>query len=190
MKNRIDLGTLKIVMAATSLALSAAAALAEPPQRTSQLTPAQPAATVIRTQFPGTKATNNATKPSANAPRPRANAQKPPVKAAALKLETKEAARQVVRNDHAARQRLASVDAAPQIAPNVMKNLYEPLVPPPVAMGDRPARSLGLCGDGKNRRFAELDSKTVAALLPAFPALRPRTVCARRGVLIADYAFK
>ena len=80
--------------------------------------------------------------------------------------------------------------AGQQIAPNVMQNLFEPLVPPPVEMGDRPARSLGLCGDGKNRRFAELDSKTVAALLPEFPTLRPRTVCARRGVLIADYAFK
>jgi len=107
-----------------------------------------------------------------------------------LKLETKEAARQVVRNDHAARQRLFSMDAGQRVAPNVMKNLYEPLVPPPIEMGDRPARSQGLCGDGKNRRFAELDSKTVTGMLPEFPALRPRTVCARRGVLIADYAFK
>jgi len=107
-----------------------------------------------------------------------------------LKLETKEAARQVVRNDHAARQRLFSMDAGQRVAPNVMKNLYEPLVPPPIEMGDRPACSQGLCGDGKNRRFAELDSKTVTGMLPEFPALRPRTVCARRGVLIADYAFK
>jgi hypothetical protein len=71
-----------------------------------------------------------------------------------------------------------------------MQNLRETAAPPLIEMGDRPARSQSLCGDGKHRKFAELDSKAVAALLPEFNALRPRTVCARRGVLIADYAFK
>lgn len=190
MKNRIEFCALKAAVAVMSLGLSAPVVLAQPPQRTPQVATTQPAATVIRTPSRGTKAASKASRPPAGTAPLRTNATKPPVKAPALKLETKEAARQVVRNDHAARQRLVTVDVSPQIAPNVMKNLYEPLVPPPVAMGDRPARSLGLCGDGKNRRFAELDSKTVAALLPEFNALRPRTVCARRGVVIADYAFK
>jgi hypothetical protein len=47
-----------------------------------------------------------------------------------------------------------------------------------------------LCGDGKLRRFGEIDSKALAGLLPDFNVVRPRTVCARRGTVIADYMFK
>ena len=192
MKNRIDFCALKkvVALAVTALALSAPASRAQSPQSTARLAPAHPGASVARTASLTAKAPSKLAKPTASALRPRATAQKTPLSAPALKLETKEAARQVVRDDQAARQRLVGVDAGHRIAPNIMKNLYEPLVPPRIEMGDRPARSLGLCGDGKNRRFAELDSKTVAALLPEFSALRPRTICARRGVLIADYAFK
>lgn len=133
---------------------------------------------------------------SASPPRPRARPQKTPPTAPALRLETKEAARQVLRDDLASRQQLTrmhwgGVDRSDRkVAPHVMQNLRETAAPPMIEMGDHPARSQSLCGDGKYRKFAELDSKTVAALLPEFNALRPRTVCARRGVLIADYAFK
>ena len=184
-----------VALTATILALPAPFTFAQSSKIDLQTAPAHPGATVVRTESASTKAASRATKLPANARQLRANTQRMPLTAPALKLETREAARQVVRNDHDARQRMGltsvgTVASSEKTAPHVMKNLYEPLVPPPVEMGDRPARSLGLCGDGKNRRFAELDSKTVAALLPEFPALRPRTVCARRGVLIADYAFK
>jgi hypothetical protein len=146
---------------------------------------------------------NGVPRPAPAAPQRSAAPQKPRVKpqstrptAPALKLETREVARRVVREDQAARQQqsfmlLGSIERSDRkISPHVMQNLRETAAPPLIEMGDRPARSQSLCGDGKHRKFAELDSKAVAALLPEFNALRPRTVCARRGVLIADYAFK
>ena len=125
-----------------------------------------------------------------NAPRVQANAKLPPPAAPLLKIDMKDAAKQVIRNDQAARQRMTGVGAANLVAPNVQQNLHENAAPPQIQMGDRPARSTSLCGDGKNRWFTELDIKTAAALLPEFNALRLRTVCARHGVVIADYAFK
>lgn len=179
----------------TTLALSAPFTCAQTTNGAPQIAPARAGVTLVRIDTVSTKVAGKATKPPANALRPRAKTQMAPATTPALRLETREAAQQVVRDDHAARHRLGltslgNLASSDKTAPNLMKNLYEPLVPSPIEMGDRPARSLGLCGDGKNRRFAELDSKTVAALLPEFASLRPRTVCARRGVVIADYAFK
>jgi hypothetical protein len=105
---------------------------------------------------------------------------------ATLALDMKRAARQATR----AQTQPLYVFPSTDITPNVRQNLYGPPSAPIVEMGDRPARSAGLCGDGKYRRFAELDSRTVAALLPEFNGVRPRTICARRGVVIADYSFK
>jgi hypothetical protein len=105
---------------------------------------------------------------------------------APLKLDVKEAAR------NAAIKEKPSLHVFPQagLTDNLRQNIYGPASPPIVEMGDRPARSLGLCGDGKYRRFAELDTRTVTALLPEFNTVRPRSICARRGVVIADYSFK
>jgi hypothetical protein len=82
------------------------------------------------------------------------------------------------------------VVAPPQLQAHVWRNLSESYAPPPIEMGDRPARGTSLCGDGKLRRFGEIDSKALAGLLPDFNVVRPRTVCARRGAVIADYMFK
>jgi hypothetical protein len=84
----------------------------------------------------------------------------------------------------------SAVLAAPKLQPHVWQNLSEPSAPPSIEMGDRPARGSSLCGDGKLRRFGEIDSKALAGLLPDFNLVRPRTVCARRGAVIADYMFK
>ncbi len=192
MKNRIDCWALSTVGALTvvALALLGPATCAQSLQGASRLSPVHLDTTVTHPEALTASASPTVRKRSSSAPRPKAKAQRTPPAAAVLRIEAKEAARQAVRNEQAAREQLAGLDASRRIAPNVMTNLREPVTPPRIEMGDRPARSLSLCGDGKTRRFAELDSKTVAALLPEFNALRPRTVCARRGVLIADYAFK
>ncbi len=176
------------LMLATWTASAAAVALAE----TSRSTPIQLESAVLNSDLttPNRAVTTAPTRSTSKAPRSRVRAHNLPPSKAALTLETKKAARKVVLSDHAVRRQQASVSTTKNIAPHVMLNLREAAPPPVIEMGDRPARSQSLCGDGKNRRFAELDSKTVAALLPEFGALRPRTVCARRGVLIADYAFK
>jgi hypothetical protein len=179
-----------VVVAITTAICFASAAAAQATPASSRQSPIQLEAAVSNQEPAATRVTVKAEKKSPGATRPRVKAQKSVPVAPALKLETKEAARQVLRNDRAARQQLASVRMGKNISPNIMRNLHETATKPMIEMGDRPARSLSLCGDGKNRKFAELDSKTVAALLPEFTALRPRTVCARRGVLIADYAFK
>jgi hypothetical protein len=82
------------------------------------------------------------------------------------------------------------VVAPPKLQVHIWQNLSESYAPTPIEMGDRPARGTSLCGDGKLRRFGEIDSKALAGLLPDFNAVRPRTVCARRGAIIADYMFK
>lgn len=107
-------------------------------------------------------------------------------RAPTLKLDVKQTARLATLNEKPS----AYVFPQDGLTANMRQNIYGPASPTAVEMGDRPARSLGLCGDGKYRRFAELDARTVAALLPEFNTVRPRTICARRGVLIADYAFK
>ncbi len=84
----------------------------------------------------------------------------------------------------------SAVVAPPKLQAHVWQNLRESYAPPPIEMGDRPARGSSLCGDGKLRRFGEIDSKALAGLLPDFNVVRPRTVCARRGAVIADYMFK
>lgn len=76
------------------------------------------------------------------------------------------------------------------ITPNMRQNIFGPASLPGIEMGDRPARSTSLCGSSRARGFAELDVRTTAALLPEINGLQPRTICARRGVLIADYAFR
>jgi hypothetical protein len=106
--------------------------------------------------------------------------------APALNLDVKQAARLAGSTEKAG----THVFLQPGLTANMRQNMSGPVSPPIVEMGDRPARSLGLCGDGKYRRFAELDTRTVTALLPEFNSVRPRTICARRGVLIADYSFK
>jgi hypothetical protein len=73
---------------------------------------------------------------------------------------------------------------------NAWLNLREPASALDVEMGDRPGRGSSMCGEGKYRKFGEVDSKKLAGLLPEFNSIRPRTVCARRGRIIADYAFK
>lgn len=80
--------------------------------------------------------------------------------------------------------------ATATITPNMRQNIFGPASPPGIEMGDRPARSTSLCGSGRARGFTELDLRTTAALLPEINGLQPRTICARRGVLIADYAFR
>ena len=170
--------------------LNGSATFAQSLQGVWRLSPVHREASVTHPETLTASASPTVRKRSSSAPRPKAKAQKKPPAAAVLRIEAKEAARQLVRDEQAAREQLAGLDATRRIAPNVMTNLREPVTPPRIEMGDRPARSLSLCGDGKTRRFAELDSKTVAALLPEFNALKPRTVCARRGVLIADYGFK
>jgi hypothetical protein len=78
----------------------------------------------------------------------------------------------------------------PQLQAHVWRNLSEPYAPPLIAVGDRAPRGTSLCGDGKLRRFGEIDSKALAGLLPDFNVVRPRNVCARRSAVIADYMFK
>jgi hypothetical protein len=73
---------------------------------------------------------------------------------------------------------------------HVLRNIYEPLATPSIEVGDRPARGTSLCSDGKVRRFGEIDMRAFAQTLPDFNVARPRTVCVRRGVLMADYFFK
>jgi hypothetical protein len=73
---------------------------------------------------------------------------------------------------------------------HVLRNIYEPIAAPNIEMGDRPARGTSLCGDGRLRRFGDIDMKAFAQTLPDFNVARPRTVCVRRGVLMADYFFK
>jgi hypothetical protein len=73
---------------------------------------------------------------------------------------------------------------------HVLRNIYEPIAAPRIEMGDRPPRGTSLCGDGRLRRFGDLDMKAFAQTLPDFNVARPRTVCVRRGVLMADYFFK
>ncbi len=80
--------------------------------------------------------------------------------------------------------------APTSIDANVLTNLHEPLIAPAIEMGDRPARGTSLCSDGRLRRFGEIDMKAFAQTLPDFNVARPRTVCVRRGVLMADYGFK
>ena len=144
----------------------------------------------------------NAAPPPAMKPRQRVNRvrDKPPisVRRPEPKLDARLAVRPLTSAEQSARQPLAFGASAaygtsstnPNLPPHIMQNLRGPATPDQVEMGNRPARSLGLCGDGKTRRFLELDTKTVAALLPDFNSVRPRTICAKRGVLIADYAFK
>lgn len=110
------------------------------------------------------------------------SASKPP----ALKLDVKGAAKAAVAGRVVATQP-AQLSA---LTPNERKNLYGPATPPGLEMGDRPAASAGLCGSGKARGLPELDLPTAANLLPDFNVLRPRTICARRGALIADYMFR
>jgi hypothetical protein len=80
--------------------------------------------------------------------------------------------------------------APTSIDAHMLGNLHEPLIAPPIEMGDRPARGTSLCSDGRSRRFGEIDVKALAQNLPDFNGVRPRTVCVRRGVLMADYGFK
>lgn len=98
------------------------------------------------------------------------------------------------RDAFAASNRIAapsSVIVAPtSIDAHVIANLHEPLTAPAIEMGDRPARGTSLCGDGRVRRFGDIDVKAFAQALPDFNVVRPRTVCVRRGVLMADYGFK
>jgi hypothetical protein len=85
----------------------------------------------------------------------------------------------------------SSVIVAPtSIDAKVIANLHEPLTAPAIEMGDRPARGTSLCGDGRVRRFGDIDVRAFAQALPDFNVVRPRTVCVRRGVLMADYGFK
>ncbi len=194
MKDRINFALGNVAFSLMAATFFASAAFAQSATTISRRSPIQLEAAVVNNEPEATRATFTTAKTPSGTSRPRAKPPKTsPRTAPALRLETREAARQVIRNDQSARLGLTSVGRAvdgEKISPQVMQNLRESAAPPRVEMGDRPARSQSLCGDGKNRRFAELDSKTVAALLPEFNALRPRTVCARRGVLIADYAFK
>ena len=105
-KNRIDFCALKLLVtsAMTALALSAPVTLAQPSNGAPQNASAHPGATDIGAKSLFTKASSKATKPTPNARRPRAKTQTTPLTAPTLKLETREAARQVVRNDHAAHQ--------------------------------------------------------------------------------------
>ncbi len=131
---------------------------------------------------------------AASTPRPRPAARKSPPKAAApttkrapLKLDVKGAARL------AAASHPAAMQPAPQrdLSPNLRKNLYGPATGPSVEMGDRPVSVAGgPCGNGVARGMAELDLPSAATLLPDFNVLRPRTICARRRALVADYMFK
>jgi hypothetical protein len=82
------------------------------------------------------------------------------------------------------------VRITPETSANVWMNLTEPQSAFTVDMGDQPGRGSSLCSEGKQRRFGEIDSKTLAGLLPESNTIRARTVCARRGRFIADYAFK
>lgn len=192
MANQIDFSALETVakFAFVALTLSTSTAFAQPEPAASRLSPIHLEAAVSNTETMIASAARPDSRAPSTASRPHTKAKKAPPAAAALKIEMKEAARQVVRADQANRQRLVGFGAGNVVAPNVLQNLRENAAPPPVTVGDRPARSMGLCGDGKVWRFAELDGKTVAGLLPEFNALRPRTVCAKRGLVIADYAFK
>jgi hypothetical protein len=73
---------------------------------------------------------------------------------------------------------------------HVLRNIYEPLGAPMIEVGDRPARGTSLCSEARTRRFGDIDMKAFAQTLPDFNVARPRTVCLRRGVLMADYFFK
>ncbi len=192
MANRIDVRALQTVVkfSLAALTLSTATAFAQPEPSASRISPIHLEAAVTNTETMTASAARPGSQPPSSASRLREKAKKTQPATAALKIEMKEAARQVVRSDHANRQRLVGFGTGNEVAPNVLQNLHENSAPLPVTVGDRPARSMGLCGDGKVWRFAELDGKTVAGLLPEFNALRPRTVCAKRGVVIADYAFK
>jgi hypothetical protein len=173
-----------------ALTLCASTAFAQSPPEVARMSAAHLEGVVTNAQTLPTVAPKPHLRSASKTQRTQAKAKLPPPAAPQLKIDMKDAARQVIRNDQAARQRMMGVGAANLITPNVLQNLHENATPPQIEMGDRPARSTSLCGDGKNRRFAELDIKTAAALLPEFNALRLRTVCARRGVVIADYAFK
>jgi hypothetical protein len=88
-------------------------------------------------------------------------------------------------------QSLYSVIVTPtSIDANVLRNIYEPLTAPAIEVGDRPTRGTSLCSDGRLRRFGDIDMRAFAQTLPDFNVARPRTVCVRRGVLMADYFFK
>ncbi|MGL5001902.1 MAG: hypothetical protein ACRDAM_03075 [Casimicrobium sp.] len=92
---------------------------------------------------------------------------------------------------YASSPRTSVVLLAPtSIDANVLANLHEPLVATPIEMGDRPARGTSQCSDGRTRRLGDFDVKALAQNLPDFNVVRPRTVCVRRGVLMADYGFK
>jgi hypothetical protein len=191
-KKRFDVNALQAVVTWTvaTLALPVSSAFAEPNVLASRLSPIHLEAAVTNSENITASAARPGSKATVVPSRIHAKAKSAQPAAPAMRIEIKEAARHVVRSDQAARQRLAGFGADSAITPNVLQNLREKSAPSPITMGDRPARSLGLCGDGKPWRFAELDGKTVAGLLPEFNALRPRTVCAKRGVVIADYAFK
>lgn len=116
---------------------------------------------------------------------------------ASLKLDTRTAARAAAANAPGKLATPATVgnantatSATAAITPNMRQNLFGPASPTSIEMGDRPARSTSLCGSGRGRGLAELDIRTTAVLLPEINGLQPRTICARRGVLIADYAFR
>lgn len=116
---------------------------------------------------------------------------------ASLKTDTRTAARSAVATapgkmavTPATTHANATSSATAAITPNLRQNLFGPASPTGIEMGDRPARSTSLCGSGRARGLAELDVRTTAALLPEINGLQPRTICARRGVLIADYAFR
>jgi hypothetical protein len=189
---RIECSALQTVtrLALATFTLCTAIAFAQSEPAPSRLSPIHLEATVTNVETLTASATGANSQPTTRTSPRHAKAKQAQPAAAVLKLEMKQAARQVVLSDQANRQRLIGFGAGNALAPNVLQNLRESATPPVVTVGDRPARSMGLCGDGKVWRFAELDGKTVAGLLPEFNALRPRTVCAKRGVVIADYAFK
>jgi len=129
--------------------------------------------------------------PAERKPAPRTASTTATRRSSPLKIDLKQAARAADQpKPVSAASELMAAPAATELTPQIKRNLYGPATVPGIEMGDRPAGSLGLCGDGSKRRFGEIDAKTAAAMLPELPAMRPRTICARRGTVIADYMFR
>jgi hypothetical protein len=197
------------VLANQSVAAQAAAPNSESAKRVAKKAPQNPKALPLPTQAPSTRerlaaqtkleAKRHVAKPAIVAASPLAVLGPGAQQNAAIQLKPpiERTASLANRGAFAAASgSSASASASVMIAPtsidaNVLQNLREPFTPATVEVGDRPARGTSMCGgDGKVRRFGDLDSKALAQNLPDFNVVRPRSVCVRSKSLIADYAFR
>jgi len=130
--NQIDVSALETVakFAFAALTLSTSTAFAQPEPAASRLSPIHLEAAVTDTETMIVSAARPDSRAPSTSSRLHTKAKKAPPAAAALKIEMKEAARQVVRADQANRQRLVGFGAGNVVAPNVLQNLRENAAPP------------------------------------------------------------